>query len=180
MRSDKKAPLFVLSNSPVEFVLVGPRGRHRGILLRSHNAGLDLVGAAADPFKNEPGPIFQRAALGILALGEAEVLAVRSHSFKNQTPLSEDTRASGYAFLWKGLANARQVGEIEAELSKRVSDLHQGILAADIDELEWHVAPIVTLCAHAMQKRRRLRIVSVLFLGLALLGYLVALWKFLL
>jgi hypothetical protein len=39
---------IVLKNSPVEFVITGPSGGRDQVLIKSDNAGLDLIGVSAE------------------------------------------------------------------------------------------------------------------------------------
>lgn len=149
--SDYESKTVVLENSPVEFVLVGPTGKHRGVIVRSKNAGLDLIGVAARGLDDKEtwGP----SQFGRLFLAKPKVLSVRSHRLRNIEDPSDD-RLSDYTLFWKGLARPRERKSLEHELALHAADIHSGITQGDMREIEWHLAPLIAMCSEASARQR--------------------------
>jgi hypothetical protein len=149
----------IVKNSPVEFVIIGPKGEHRGIIVRSEHAGADIVGAAAysefskfDVFKmNKVFPFY-------IFKGKDEYNFARSYTLSN---LDSDDRLSDYFFVWKGKATKKDIHYIEKEFSRRASDIRYAVKDNDTSRIEWNVGPIVYLCEQASmsyEKKRKLNI----------------------
>ncbi len=114
--------------------------------------------------------------LSNLFLGEARILSVRSHHLKNIVEDPKDDRLSYYTLFWKGLARRRDLERIEHELARRAADLRFGIREGDPREIEWHVAPLITLCSEVTARCRRLRRTYFLSMAVTLVAYLLVIW----
>src|SRR5258708_16168018 len=100
---------FVLE-SPIEFAIIGPSGSRDRVLVKSKNAGLDLIGAAAEAWGSKEFPEPQDS---VVSLWEGRQLnAVRSFSLPDVTSES-DFRPSRFTFAWIGLASKSAVNKVE-------------------------------------------------------------------
>lgn len=145
---------LTLKNSPVEFVLAGPSGKHRGVLVRSDNADLSLVGAAASASESlhlESRPEISR----VLLDRQPGILAVQSPPLQNIEPSNLDFRQADYSFVWRGFATEKETRRIAKELAHRAADLRDALQEQSGIEVEWHLAPIIALCDSATSAHRR-------------------------
>lgn len=161
----------VVANSPVEFAIIGPVGRKRGVLLKSENAGLDLLGS------------------------QSFITSDREKSIRTLFPMSpdyhrvsaehkvqideEDPRLGEFWFLWKGIASEENEKVVQDEFTRRLADIIDSKRLAV--HVEWAVAPLVTICEsytkYYTERRNRRR--WLLWIGLAMYLLLVILLWFL-
>lgn len=140
--------------SPIEFALVGPAGGRDRVLVRSENAGLDLIGLAAQDWSSK-----ERSPPDLLTVffGESRQLN-KIHSFRlpDVSPHS-DPRKSGFSFAWRGFASSGGIDRVEEVLNLQLPDLHRAITDRDFQEIQWAMAPIIYSCTQANERRMRVR-----------------------
>jgi len=150
--SENHLPMIV-TDSPVEFVLIGPHGEKPAVLARSAVASLELVGVSAlsgempSPFdftqKNFLGRVDDRKGRPILWV-----------TFRLQPPAdAADSRERFVTFAWVGMSSRSDYEEINKQLANRLSDLYRAISESNSQDLEWLLAPVILLCLRANARR---------------------------
>jgi hypothetical protein len=159
----------VILESPLEFALVGPHKSRDRVLVRSKNAGLDLIGLAAeagDPFERPwpssdiPFSLWSNRQLNIV-----KTAPVRDVGHET------DSRLSKFRFVWNGLASKSAIEAVEKVLNLNLVELHRAVTMEDAEDIEMALAPVIYRCARANEQRlrsRRLLIVLLLVYGLVL------------
>lgn len=162
---------LVIHRSPIEFVVVGPRGKRDGILVRSENPPLDLIGFAAigRERNDSSGP------LGFffpsLRRGRYSV-----ESFPLQHSAGEwDERKSGYRFCWVGMCSESDREKIHEAFNRYAADLLSGIQERDIDQVEWSLAPVILHCLEAQTRFKKRRLMFPILLAAYVMALLIAL-----
>lgn len=135
----------IVLDSPVEFVIVGPSGSRDKVLVRSKNAGLDLVGLAAH---GEAGT--QDI---ISSLWRSRPLNVVTSYPVPDIRSSMDSRHSKFRFAWRGLASASGIERVENVLNSLLPELHRAIEERDLEEIEWTISPVIYNCTRASEQR---------------------------
>jgi hypothetical protein len=139
--------------SPIEFALIGPQRSRDRVLVRSSNAGIDLIGLAAgtEPFE-KPTP-----------RGLTDWLwNTRQLNIIQSKPVSDvgsdaDTRNSKFRFVWIGRASASGIRDVERALNIHLVDLHYALKDEDAEGVELALAPVVYSCVKASEKLLRSR-----------------------
>lgn len=170
---------FIIDNSSVEFALIGPKGKHRGVLVRSSDVGLDLIGFAELSSKESRREWGKFSVLNWFSLG-SRYYHTKSHYFSNIDEDQYDNRSSDYDLIWRGFASSGDVKRISDEISRRAADLHGAIKNREIDEIEWQIAPLIALCQRATTRLRRLRWLNVFAVGCVVAIYIWFVYDYLL
>lgn len=146
---------LVIANSPIEFVVVGPKGPRDGVLVQSDNAKLDLIGLAADQSTKERRNHSQ--GLMRMLLGPSRFInSVWSFPLDRRVE-KWDTRKAKYRFCWAGLASSLDKEQIDKTFDRYVADLQSGIEREDIEQIEWSLAPIILECTERDARRKAFR-----------------------
>lgn len=165
----------VIKNTPVEFVVSGPMGRDR-ILIRSENAGMDLVGKAihSDGYYKD---IKRSPTSSILFGGPAGLHTVQS-GYVADFRSDIDGRESMLALTWRGHATNRGVEDVKETFLMYYRDIYAAYYYGDEDDVELQVAPLIYQCSLANDKavhsQKRMRFVLWVY---ALLGVSLSLWS---
>jgi hypothetical protein len=163
-------------NSPVEFVIVGPSGGRDGILVRSNNAGLDIIGLAAEGADGRPSADI----LSVLFLNSDQLNVISSYSVHDTSP-KRDSRISELKFAWKGFASPTSISKINEAFNLHLSDLYRAIKSQDVQELELAIAPVILSCTRAnaikMRLRRTILTTIALYVGVIILIIALALFE---
>ncbi len=145
-----------ISNSPLEFVLTGPVGKHSAVLVKSNDAGLDLIGAAEiskEAFKlfEKKRPRRSNIVYSIMNSRDdfKSILQRVDTDGLSNLPDNNDQRISNYVMVWKGYADDEELSTIEKELNLRSSELHDAIKRKSESEIEWLVSPVILICNKA-------------------------------
>ena len=146
----------VLDNSPIEFVVFGPRGGRDEILLRSSNAGLDIIGLAAEKGMNREYVPFSASIISLFFGAGRQMNIIESHKTDDLDPESDD-RVSAFQFAWVGLCSPVRRERIEHALNKSLADLRSALRKDDRSQIEMAIAPIVLACSRAHERRQRSR-----------------------
>lgn len=176
MADDAQRTAAFLLQSPVEFVLVGPSGGRDRILIRSKNAGLELIGAAQDGHLNEKSSTETLSVF--FSTGGESTNVVSSYPLRDIRP-EIDSRSSVYRFAWSGYATSSEVDRVRETLNLQLSDIQSSIRERNPDEIEWALAPVIRRTFQA--RARYLRWQRMFWIGLAIyagIGLLAAVMYF--
>jgi hypothetical protein len=175
--SEKNIP-FIINNSPIEFIVVGPDDGRDKVLLRSNHAGLDLVGLAAQASKRHAFTP-SSSILSLFTGTPRQLNVVESHpveDFHHQT----DSRYSTMRFAWVGDCSSLTKERIEDAFKRSVPDLQRAIQKSTISDIEWSLGAVILECSEAGEKRLRSRrffymtLVMYGIAGLLSIAYLIA------
>jgi hypothetical protein len=173
-RPPDRSSVIIIDNSPIDFVLVGPRGEGPGVLLRTKNAGLDLTGACSDISTSKE---FQYRSEWINLLGDrySRTISTVSSNPTSIGRLVDDERLGSLTFAWLGATKSAERKKIEEQFNNRITDLQNAIAQIDQERIEWFLGPIVALCLLAEYRHRLYRALNrvVIFSWLFLVGLLV-------
>jgi len=159
---------YVLENSPIDFVLVGPGGRHRAVLLKSRDAGLDLIGAEQDSSGITDGYSLNNAPLFPSNWGMS-IHVVRGGIGSVLVDPPRDSRSSFYSFTWRGAANYEDERRIAKLFDRRAADIYIALRSGDTSNIEWQIAPVVLECHKTTIRRRNRRVTIFLLSGMTLI-----------
>ena len=146
---------ITIRNTPTEFVLTGPvKGRDR-ILVRSDNAGLDLIGRAVqEGLYSEHDGI---PGIASVMFGKTRQLnVISSYPLPDKYP-ELDSRESSLRFAWQGYASKLGIKIIEKSLNATLPELYRAIQENDIQNIELALSPVIYRCTEANDKRLRSR-----------------------
>jgi hypothetical protein len=167
----------IVIDSPIEFALIGPSKGRDKLLIKSRNAGMDLVGLARVAMDTDDKEPESESILNLL-------FNINSVKFVRSIPVSDarpefDSRKSEYIFAWKGFASSNGVNRVRKALNLNAQELRAAIASSDSEHAEWSIASLIYLCAAANDYRLRFRRVIVAslisYVALILLGLVIAL-----
>ena len=146
----------IITNSPVEFVLVGPlRGRDR-VLLSSDNAGLDIKGLAAT--RDADADVLQnQSSTFSFFWGSARQFNVLESYTTHDIDSDYDKRKSSFRFAWVGYCSPDRRGRIQDLLNWAIPDIRNAILEDEEADVELTISPVILNCSLAHQRRLRSR-----------------------
>jgi hypothetical protein len=161
----RKEESWILAvDSPLEFVITGPKGKRDGVLIRSDNMGPDLLGYAIrgrdrddsrdsePPVITDPMLIALRTFRGVIESRRRRLNVVSSARFVQN--VEEDERNSAFGFAWVGDATAYDRKRVQETFSRHVIDLRKAIDAEEIDRIEWSISPSIYECLSAHERRK--------------------------
>lgn len=172
---------IVIENSPIECLVIGPvNGRDR-VIIRSTNAGLDLLGLAIDSPVKDVYSAVESSPVKILMGLSRKLNIVETYPVDDLNPLS-DFRQSKMKFAWVGECSTIQLEMIQRSFERAQYDLKQAFISDDADKelVEWSIAPVVLQCSIAHERRLRFRrlfymtLAAYGIMGLLTLGVLIA------
>jgi hypothetical protein len=149
-----------LDESPIEFVLIGPHRSRDKVLVRSKNAGLDLLGVAADKeleYKLREAQPSGSSLFQLPFFGKSRVLNVVESSRSEDLDPEFDSRRSAYRFAWVGEATTLRKHDVERSLTKSIPGIRDALKAGNHPDLELAIAPVILQCTIADQRLRRRR-----------------------
>ncbi|NMY35115.1 hypothetical protein HBR94_26820 [Pseudomonas sp. WS 5412] len=165
----------VIKNSPVEFVVSGPlEGRDR-IIIRSENAGLDLIGKAIQ----SGGKQRRRgwASSFFTLFNRDQYLNTVVGGFVPDVRPEIDDRYSMLAFTWRGYATSSGVRRVEGEFRQFYRDIHFAYLRRDEDDVEIQISPLIYQCSLEDKRATDSRRLARYLLGAyAVLGMAMVAW----
>lgn len=170
--------VLTIRNSPVEFLLAGPKGSRNGILIRSDNLKTDLIGFAAK------GRYYKKHVLHISSIFPSQtrrMYSVRSSSLRMvdydfDTIRSHDDREFEYKFCWIGECGLKDQFVVEKDFNLFINDILKGLESADNDLVEWSIAPVVLSCLEAKLRIQRFRYLTLASIGIYSIAALVFLF----
>jgi len=143
----------IIVDSPVEFIILGPIYGRLQVMIKSKNAGIDLIGFS------------QREQVGVKTgtFSELQPQVVKSDLFpqariRNYLGIEDfDFRKSNYQFIWRGIKGNKFDNKISDQFNYILPDLLEGFEKNDLTIIEWSVAPIISLCVEsiALQKKNK-------------------------
>lgn len=161
---------WVAVESPVEFVIIGPKGRKNGVIIRSGDMKPDLLGMAIqdadtsvdrdsnDVVREHLDEAVTRVvdAAGFSAIGSLfgvrNISLRRLHvitSIKTAQMGEDDNRVSSYRFAWVGYASREAVLRITQQFNEHLVEMQSSIKENDSEQLEWHLTPVLYACMKA-------------------------------
>lgn len=155
--NDRLFPM-IIENSPVEFAILGPSTRHRGVLVKSNRASFDLIGydnPYSDTFHDDNkfadvvGAIFGSVTRSIFNKTKVNVVRAQTASINE---LSE--RKSYVSFVWYGMCEIKDFKQFQESFYKSSADLNMAISAGDKSEVEYIVSGLALTCS-VMDRRAR-------------------------
>lgn len=156
-RSDRYADAITLTGSALPFVLIGPAGRHRRVLVKSVDDNLDLVGLDGLPDDltrdQSHGPSFL---LNFGDTGRGQRNIVRSKEDVTAGPY--DDRQTFYSFAWRGFATNADQDKVREQLDRIAVDLEIALDSGSIDDVEFVLSSVVLICERLHERRRNMRI----------------------
>lgn len=165
----------VIKNSPVEFAVSGPmRGRDR-ILVRSENAGLDLIGKAMhfDGYKDDVKP----STVLSQVLGAPTRLNSVVGGYVSDVGSDIDDRNSRVTFTWRGHATSRSAAEVHKAFFIFYKEIYAAYYYGDEDDVELQISPLIYQCSLANERfAHSRRMMKLLLGGYALIGLGATLW----
>jgi len=185
--TNSKMPFEILAirNSPVEFLVAGPRGSRNGILIRSDDLKLDLIGFAARERGHnkysEDIPLLFYAFFPFVYSQPRRKNSVKSSSLRmvdydRNLIRGHDERESEYKFCWIGECSPSDKFAIEKVFNLYIEDVLKGLEDADNDLVEWSIAPVVLRCSQAKLRLQKFRNLSLAFIGIYSIAVLVYLF----
>lgn len=153
--TDNSDSCITLPNSPIEFAITGPIGGRDRVLVRSRDAGLDLIGLAAQSgldSRSDPAPSLFSVILG----PSRQLNIIASFPFADVRPES-DSRESRFSFAWKGYAAAPGVECVKEAFNAALPELHRSIQGSNRQETEWTLSPVIYCCTQANERGLRMR-----------------------
>ena len=160
-RTDSRSA-FTIHNSNVEFVVVGPKGKRDGVLVRSDNVRTDLIGFASTGHTQrdiDATSVFRRH------LGPSRRMWSVDSFPLDRTGHEWDERKSEYRFCWVGPCSEFERNTIRNTFNRYVADLQAGIEEGALEQVEWSIAPVVLDCAVAQARGKFRRRMLVFFTG---------------
>jgi hypothetical protein len=154
----------IIDNSPIEFIIAGPKDGRDRVLVATVNAKLDLMGAAAAPGYGED----IRPANDVLSLLFPRLRAINSVVSRPLGDVSpdSDSRNSSFIFVWNGYTSRSGRRWVKRMFNEFLPHIHEAIAKGDKDELTWSLGPLIRHCSEEMEKGRRRR--AMLLFGLSI------------
>lgn len=147
---------IVIKNSPIDFVVIGPdRGQDR-LLIRSENAGLDLIGLAIQSNDDDNYHKYYSTNKSLLInfflpFKKSNLNIVSTITMPDINPAA-DSRKSKLSFAWKGLTSQNGRNDIRKVLNLSLPDLYKAIELGDQNEIELRIASTIFVCTQEIEK----------------------------
>ena len=155
--------------SPIEFVLVGPFGTERGVLVQSTGATVDLVAHAQKELASTSG----WSAFSWLSRRLEPIVVVCSGGRPHLVSREADPRASELTLVWRGESGAARLDDefrsrVQECVAHHSADLIEAIYEGSTSRVTWALAEVIDLCREheTLKHRRRLFRSGVLLLAL--------------
>jgi hypothetical protein len=150
---ERTTPLIV-RNSPIEFVVSGPLGGRDRVLIRSENAGLDIVALSSQSLEPEPRKPPYDPFLAFFGGSSRQLHVVSSMSVPDFRKDS-DNRKSSLNFAWVGLASELRSQRIRDTFNRSLPDIFHALDSGTSEDVEFSIAPVILVCSEAHEQRRR-------------------------
>ena len=156
---------LIITNSPIEFVLLGPfYGRDR-VLIKSENAGPDLIGQALieSATEEESSSIYSRISNPfkkpkthiVKSMQAYDVGTISNRKDNLFFKEDRDSRTSSFIYAWRGHTTKRSLKEIEKVFQLYLYDIIEGISDNDNAGAEQNIAPLIYLCHKANESEKK-------------------------
>jgi hypothetical protein len=155
---------IIISNSPVEFVIIGPLGGRDRVLVRSADCGTDLIG-----FGSNFGDDTVKSTTDLISLvaGRPPINAVTSDPMQDIMPIL-DSRTSRFRLVWRGFGGSNNISVIHKTFKGAILQAYNALRGGDENDVEWIFAPLIYELSKQNRRLLRLR----LFLVAGALFYL--------
>lgn len=176
MISGQNSDVLIIRGSPVDFVLVGPRGSRIGLIARSEAYRLDLLGftvstmagGAAAKYRSYRRPQSSLISTLLDASNTTQMNVVECEPIDD--PINPyDDRLVSYRFSWIGKCSEERRRDIQSLLDTRISDMYRALRTEDPEHIEWSISPMIYLCREADIEVRRQAISRILLYAISLL-----------
>jgi hypothetical protein len=164
MYTDKLKRSLTIIDSPIEFVVIGAKGKRNGVLVRSQNVQLDLIGVAAGGGENIRSRLIYERLLHITLITILLIDGVSSRTINYVESSSSDyvsgdrdKRQSEYRFYWVGSCPRSRRKVIDATFNRYITDVLSGIEEGDVEQVEWSISPTILECLNAQAHYIRIR-----------------------
>lgn len=161
---------YIIRNSPIEFILVGPFNGKDSIIVRSSNAALDLVGLANFRYKTQESLLISSNNFPILSTSR-QLNFVDSKEARDINDFA-DRRYSVYRFVWVGYSNRFGREQVLDYFNESLDILRQAIIEENMADIELNISGIILQCSLVNQKRLKARRSFFVVLTLYVLGFL--------
>ncbi|MBC3911397.1 hypothetical protein [Undibacterium umbellatum] len=166
-----RALAVIIKNSPIDFVLTGPFGGRDRVMIRTENAGIDLIASCSQSVDRVQKRFTSDPILAVFG-GRKRQLNVVSSMPVPDIRRDVDERESRLNFAWVGLASTMQIEKINYLFIQNTPDIFYAIKGRDEEDVEFNIAPIVLACSEMNEIRRRngrmLRVLTGFYAVLAL------------
>jgi hypothetical protein len=146
----------IISNSPIEFVLVAPVRGHDKIIIASDNAGLDIKGLAVDR-DTDMGSLRNLSSGMSLILGLGRQLNVLDSHSTDDLFSEYDSRKSSFRFAWVGNCSSFGKRKIEKIFNRSLREIRAALVEEPESDIELVFSPVILSCSIAHQLRLRFR-----------------------
>lgn len=192
-RPRKRRPIpLIVGRSPIEFVLVGPKGRDHGIVARSKEAQIDLIGFAASERveldmsgSSLTSQVFSRTiplfpfsvrTSHRVPTEPRAMNAVTSDPVESNDP-EADPRKQRYRFCWVGECTSAEREEIQRVFDRQLPDIREAIRKLDGEAAEWALSPIILECTVGItnweKKRGPVRAIAAAYLSILMVAMVI-------
>ncbi len=172
MELKRSQSYIVAVESPIEFVVIGPKGGKDGICIRSDNMMPDLLGFAirSNDIEEESAPTPSSVTLVYTVLfGTNRQLHLMTSVRLSQSD-DKDTRGASLKLAWVGGASEIGTKRIRRAFDSAVLELQKSIDTGDVERLEWSLAPVLYECMGANERyKQRFRFLRAYLLSVALM-----------
>ncbi|EXD15358.1 hypothetical protein [Acinetobacter baumannii] len=155
---------IIILDSPIEFMLIGTIENKRIVLAKSSEARVDLKSYSSVTYFFEKKKVRKKNKLEelfYLKNIELEPLKVDSNVFlfiDKDEDFFKNKRLDNLTFVWRGLASEADKEVIESLFDERSYSIVQSYYYQDIEQLEWDVSDIISVCSFALDDRKNLLI----------------------
>jgi hypothetical protein len=160
MNIDNSQRSAIIVNSPIEFAVIGAKGSRNGVLVRSQNLQIDLIGFAVTGGEKPQS----RSSFDLLRiiLFSYIIMPSRAMNYVESSALGyigrdRDNRKSEYRLYWVGLCSSSNRKEIRETFNRYITDLLSGIEEEDLEQVEWSLAPTILGCIYAQTRANKTR-----------------------
>lgn len=176
--SDTREPSHIIvDNSPIEFVVVGPRDGEDVVLAASHDAKLDLIGLAI-PSTADKRHHRQRTLSRTLVAPSRQLNVVLGGAVSDRSGY-RDSRESTMRFAWVGPSSTLSREAVEDEFRRISTELKLALDEDDDEKVERYLSQVIFQCSDAvtrLERLEKLKLVVLLIYGVVLAMGLVGWW----
>lgn len=151
---EQNQKLLIVENTPIPFVLLGPKDEVSCVLVKSINAQIDLMSLAADGLSDSTTrSLSQSKALFKLP---RQICSVWSYPI-NRDKEVKNKRTVQYILCWEGSASRRDIKFVKDKLNKHIIDINLALNSGNLEQVELNLSSVILACAKA-QMRSNFRI----------------------
>jgi hypothetical protein len=133
----------------------GPLGGRDRVLIRSENAGLDIVALSSQSLESERRATNLDPFVAFFGGRNRQLNVVSSMSVPDFRRDS-DNRKSSLNFAWVGLASQLRTDLIRNTFNRSLPDIFHALHSGTIEDVEFSIAPVILVCSEAHERRRQI------------------------